>query len=196
MTWKSSNPAVVEVLNGKLTAKKAGTAVITATANGISKTCTVTVKAPALKLSRSKATLYINGNKTITLKAGVTGASSKVTWKSADKKIAVVKNGKVTAKKTGTVKIKATANGITKTCTITVKKQKLQIKSSSIELKKGEKVKIVAKAVPSGKITYTSNKKKVAAVTSKGVVKAKKKGTAKITVRCNGLKKTVTIKVK
>ena len=196
VTWKSSNPAVVEVLNGKLTAKKAGTAVITATANGISKTCTVTVKAPALKLSRSKATLYINGNKTITLKAGVTGASSKVTWKSADKKIAVVKNGKVTAKKTGTVKIKATANGITKTCTITVKKQKLQIKSSSIELKKGEKVKIVAKAVPSGKITYTSNKKKVAAVTSKGVVKAKKKGTAKITVRCNGLKKTVTIKVK
>ena len=75
VTWKSSNPAVVEVLNGKLTAKKAGTAVITATANGISKTCTVTVKAPALKLSRSKATLYINGNKTITLKAGVTGAS-------------------------------------------------------------------------------------------------------------------------
>ena len=76
VTWKSSNTAVVEVLNGKLTAKKAGTAVITATANGISKTCTVTVKAPALKLSKSKATLYINGNKTITLKAGVTGASS------------------------------------------------------------------------------------------------------------------------
>ena len=196
VTWKSSNTAVVEVLNGKLTAKKAGTAVITATANGISKTCTVTVKAPALKLSKSKATLYINGNKTITLKAGVTGASSKVTWKSANKKIAVVKNGKVTAKKTGTVKIKATANGITKTCMITVKKQKLNLAASALELKKGKQVKIAAKAVPSGKITYTTNKKKVATVTSKGVVKAKKKGTAKITVQCNGLKKTVTVKVK
>lgn len=196
VTWKSSNTAVVEVLNGKLTAKKAGTAVITATANGISKTCTVTVKAPALKLSKSKATLYINGNKTITLKAGVTGASSKVTWKSANKKIAVVKNGKVTAKKTGTVKIKATANGITKTCMITVKKQKLNLAASALELKKGKQVKISAKAVPSGKITYTTNKKKVATVTSKGVVKAKKKGTAKITVQCNGLKKTVTVKVK
>ncbi|WP_394919563.1 Ig-like domain-containing protein [uncultured Robinsoniella sp.] len=196
VTWKSSNTAVVEVLNGKLTAKKAGTAVITATANGISKTCTVTVKAPALKLSKSKATLYINGNKTITLKAGVTGASSKVTWKSANKKIAVVKNGKVTAKKTGTVKIKATANGITKTCMITVKKQKLNLAASALELKKGKQVKIAAKAVPSGKITYTTNKKKVATVTGKGVVKAKKKGTAKITVQCNGLKKTVTVKVK
>lgn len=196
VTWKSSNTAVVEVLNGKLTAKKAGTAVITATANGISKTCTVTVKAPALKLSKSKATLYINGNKTITLKAAVTGASSKVTWKSANKKIAVVKNGKVTAKKIGTVKIKATANGITKTCIITVKKQKLNLAASALELKKGKQVKIAAKAVPSGKITYTTNKKKVATVTGKGVVKAKKKGTAKITVQCNGLKKTVTVKVK
>mgnify|MGYP000718461522 CR=1 FL=1 len=196
VTWKSSNTAVVEVLNGKLTAKKAGTAVITATANGISKTCTVTVKAPALKLSKSKATLYINGNKTITLKAGVTGASSKVTWKSDNKKIAVVKNGKVTAKKIGTVKIKATANGITKTCMITVKKQKLNLAASALELKKGKQVKIAAKAVPSGKITYTTNKKKVATVTGKGVVKAKKKGTAKITVQCNGLKKTVTVKVK
>lgn len=196
VTWKSSNTAVVEVLNGKLTAKKAGTAVITATANGISKTCTVTVKAPALKLSKSKATLYINGNKTITLKAGVTGASSKVTWKSDNKKIAVVKNGKVTAKKIGTVKIKATANGITKICKITVKKQKLNLSASALELKKGKQVKIAAKAVPSGKITYTTNKKKVATVTGKGVVKAKKKGTAKITVQCNGLKKTVTVKVK
>lgn len=196
VTWKSSNTAVVEVLNGKLTAKKAGTAVITATANGISKTCTVTVKAPALKLSKSKATLYINGNKTITLKAGVTGASSKVTWKSDNKKFAVVKNGKVTAKKIGTVKIKATANGITKICKITVKKQKLNLSASALELKKGKQVKIAAKAVPSGKITYTTNKKKVATVTGKGVVKAKKKGTAKITVQCNGLKKTVTVKVK
>ena len=119
-----------------------------------------------------------------------------MTWKSDNKKIAVVKNGKVTAKKIGTVKIKATANGITKTCMITVKKQKLNLAASALELKKGKQVKIAAKAVPSGKITYTTNKKKVATVTGKGVVKAKKKGTAKITVQCNGLKKTVTVKVK
>lgn len=194
--WKSSNSAVAEVSNGKITAKKAGTAVITATANGISKTCTVTVKAPALKLSKSSATLYINGNKTITLKAGVTGATSKVTWKTSDKKIAVVKNGKVTAKKTGKVKIKATANGITKTCKITVIKQNLKLETSSVELKKGGKFKITAKAVPSGKITYSSNKNKVVTVNKKGVVKAKKKGTAKITVQCNGLKKTITVRVK
>lgn len=48
-----------------------------------------------------------------------------------------------------------------------------------------------------GKVTFKSNKPKVAAVTSKGVVTAKKKGTAKITVKTyNNKKKTVTIKVK
>ncbi|MEO2626594.1 Ig-like domain-containing protein, partial [Blautia wexlerae] len=43
---------------------------------------------------------------------------------------------------------------------------------------------------------YKSSNSKIATVSSKGVVKGKKKGTAKITVTCNGVKKVFTVKVK
>ena len=49
---------------------------------------------------------------------------------------------------------------------------------------------------PSGKVTYKSNNKKIATVSSKGTIKGIKKGTAKITVTCNGVTKTVKVTVK
>lgn len=63
-------------------------------------------------------------------------------------------------------------------------------------VKVGKTTKISAKATPSGKVTYKSSNSKIATVSSKGVVKGKKKGTAKITVTCNGVKKVFTVKVK
>ena len=44
-TWKSSNSAVASVSGGTVTAKKAGKATITASANGLTATCQVTVRA-------------------------------------------------------------------------------------------------------------------------------------------------------
>ncbi len=123
VTWKSSDTGVAAVdSKGKVTAKKAGTAKITATANGKSAACKVTVKKPAIKLS-SKKTLYLAGKKTVYLNARVTGPSYKVKWKSSNTKVATVNSsGKVTARKTGTATISATANGVTAKCKITVKK--------------------------------------------------------------------------
>ncbi len=48
-------------------------------------------------------------------------AQGKVTWKSSNKSVAAVKNGKVTAKKKGTAKITATVRGKKLTCKVTVK---------------------------------------------------------------------------
>ncbi|WP_368191681.1 Ig domain-containing protein [Blautia sp. 1033sp1_1033st1_G9_1033SCRN_220408] len=81
-----------------------------------------TSKAPkaSIKLNKAKFTIY--KGKTATLKATVTGASTKVKWKSSNSSIAVVNSkGKITAKKAGTCKITATANGKKATCTVTVK---------------------------------------------------------------------------
>ena len=50
--------------------------------------------------------------------------------------------------------------------------------------------------LPAGKVTYTSSNKKVATVTSKGVVKGIKKGKATITVKCNGITKKFVVTVK
>ena len=47
VTWKSSNSAVASVSYGKVTAKKAGTAVITAKVGKFSASCTISVNKPA-----------------------------------------------------------------------------------------------------------------------------------------------------
>ena len=63
-------------------------------------------------------------------------------------------------------------------------------------MKRGKKLSFqttVAPVTSKEKITYTSSNKKVAVVTSKGVVKAKKKGTATITVKSGS--KSVKIKI-
>lgn len=123
VTWKSSNPSVAVVKNGKVTARRKGSAVITATAGKVKKSCKVKVLTPTVKLNKKSAVIYTNKNpKTITLKATVKGASRKVKWTSSNKAVATVSGGKVKAVKPGSAVIKATANGKTATCKITVKK--------------------------------------------------------------------------
>ena len=83
-----------------------------------------TSKAPKASIKLNKAKLTIYKGKTATLKATVTGASTKTKWKSSNSSIATVNSkGKITAKKAGTCKITATANGKTATCIVTVKKR-------------------------------------------------------------------------
>jgi hypothetical protein len=82
---------------------------------------------------------------------------------------------------------------------ITKKGSSKAIKTAT--LKKGKKLKLAAKVTVKGgaskKVTWKSSKKKVATVSSKGVVTGKKKGTAKITATSKAnKKKKCTIKVK
>jgi len=59
-------------------------------------------------------------------------------------------------------------------------------------LKKGQKIKLNIKRNPitaNDKLKYSSSKMKIATVSSKGVVTAKKKGTAYITVKASSGKK-------
>ena len=115
--WTTSNKKVANVSSkGKVTAKKAGSATITAKVSGKSYKCKVTVKNPYL--NKSKATL--EKGKTLTLK--LTGATAK-SYKSSNTSVATVSNkGKITAKKAGTATITCTAsNKKTYTCKVTVK---------------------------------------------------------------------------
>lgn len=77
-------------------------------------------------------------------------------------------------------------------------KAKIKVSTASKKVKKGKKYKIKYSVVSgSGKVTFKSSNKKVATVTSKGVVKAKRKGTAIITVKiAKGNTKKVKITVK
>lgn len=127
VTWKTDDSSVAKVdSKGKITAKKKGTATISATANGKTASCKVIVINPSIELNKSSATIYMTETKTLQLKATVKGLDSKVKWTSSNNSVATVdSNGKVTAKKTGAVTITAKANGVTAKCKVTVEKATL-----------------------------------------------------------------------
>lgn len=201
VTWATSNPGVAAITGpdstGKITvtAKKAGTAKITATAGGKTATCTVTV------VSINKTKLTLGKGETFSLK--VSGAKN-VSWTSSNSKAVKVKNGKITAVKTGkkAVTITAKVNGVSLTCKVTVKNapKKISLNAKSKSLKKGKTFKIKVKFpknTASNKLTYKSSNRKVAKVDATGKVTAVKKGKATITVTTfNKKKATLKITVK
>ena len=215
LKWTSSNTKVATVSNGKITAKAAGTATITAqTANGKKATCKVTVNNPktvnptSVKLSKTSVTLY--KGKTTTLKATVNPSNAtnkKVTWKTSNSKVATVSNGKITAKAAGTATITVqTANGKKATCKVTVKNPKtvnptsVKLSKMSVTLYKGKTTTLKATVNPSNatnkKVTWKTSNSKVATV-SNGKITAKAIGTAIITAQTtNGKKATCKVTVK
>ena len=75
-------------------------------------------------------------------------------------------------------------------------KKVFKIAKTKLTIKKGKSAKIKVTVSPKTKIKFKSSKPKIAKVTKKGVVKALKKGSAKITVTAFGKKKVVKVKVK
>lgn len=151
-----------------------------------------------------KTTLYMGNKLKLTAKIEPAGATTTVTWKSSKPKVAVVSDkGVVTPKKAGTTVITAkTANGLTKQITVkVVDASGVKLKEGkSRTLKVGKKLTLHAVVTPAKvktKCTWKSSNAKVAAVTSKGVVTAKKAGTATITVKtANGKMASIKITVK
>lgn len=128
-----------------------------------------------VKISKKSVTL-IKGQ-TVTLK--ITGTKSKAKWSSSKKSIATVSSkGKVVAKKKGTATITAKIGKKKYTCRVKVETPKLS--KSSLSLTKGKTATLKVSGT-SQKITWKSSNKKIATVTSKGVVKGIKTGSCKIT---------------
>ncbi len=207
-TWSSATPTVATVdSSGKVTAKKVGTAVITAkTFNGKTTTCKVTVvPAPtSVKMNVASCTLGVGATKTLSVTVAPSNALKTCTWSSATPTVATVdSSGKITAKKVGTAVITAkTFNGKNTTCKVTVvpAPTSVNIVLSSITLGVKESHKLSVKTAPSNASTartFTSSDKKIVTVDSSGKITAIKAGTAKITVKTYNKKSdTITVTVK
>jgi len=159
--------------------------------------------AESVKLSEKKLVMGVKERVSLTAEVLPGAASQEVTWTSSNPKVAVVSAaGKVKAKKTGKAVITATAaNGKAASCKVTVKKapKKLELKATEKTLKKGKSWKLpvkLPKGTASWQMTYRSSKPSIVSVTGKGRAKARKKGTAVITVRTyNGKKAKVKVTV-
>ena len=117
--YTSDNEKVAAVdENGRVTAKKAGTALITASADGYQSTCRIVVKKPTFKVAKKMIKVKKGKKARIIVKVC---PSTKVVFASANKKIAeVTKKGMLKGMKKGKTKIKVKCYGITKTVIVIV----------------------------------------------------------------------------
>ena len=130
VTWSSSDPSVVSVVNGYIVALKTGRATITVMTEdgGKTATCEVTVNTktvPVTSVSLDKTSVeLIEGDVlTLTVTINPSNASNKnVTWSSSNPSVATVSNGKVTALKVGnaTITVKTEDGDRIATCEVTV----------------------------------------------------------------------------
>lgn len=117
--WKSNKKTVAMVdSNGNVTAVKNGTAIITVTVDGVSKTCEVTVKKPTIRFKQDKFTLA--ADESVTLEVTVSSGNAPV-FSSSNINVATVdENGKITARQPGKTYIYASEDGTKESIIVTV----------------------------------------------------------------------------
>ncbi|MFA9379249.1 MAG: Ig-like domain-containing protein [Lachnotalea sp.] len=210
ITWTSSNKKIATVnKNGKVKARAAGKATITATsASGKKVKCKVTVSNPlnatTINLQKGKTIttlsttallkddpiVSVKSNKTKVLKATLDGET-------------IVLEGLKTYSKYVTVTVK-TASGVKGICKVKVVKSKVKTQSITVEKKKkiltvGTEYQLTVTRNPisaTDKVTYKSSNKKVVTVDKNGNAVGMKKGKATINVTsASGKKATCKVTV-
>ena len=214
VSWSSSDRSVATVdKTGTVQGLKPGTATVTATAEGKSGTCAVTVKAKAVgvtdvTLDRAELTLTEGETETLTATVRPDNADNrKVTWSSDKTEVATVGgDGKVTAVKAGeaVVTVATEDGGKTATCKVTVKAKAVNVTEVTLDkteltLTEGETETLTATVRPDNadnrKVTWSSDKTDVATVDGDGRVTAVKAGVATVTVTTEDGGKTASCKV-
>ena len=163
--WNSDRPDVASVSStGLVTAKTAGTAVITAATNdgGKTATCTVTVSEPkpqpvpvtGVSLNKSSLTLSIGAVETLRAIVQPDDASDKnVRWNSDRPDVASVSStGLVTARAAGTAVITVITDegGKTAACTVTVAPAAVPTLPQSAAVRVGQSVNLTVGGLPAG----------------------------------------------
>lgn len=169
---------------------------------------TISLTASSLKMKAGQSTTAFKaaglakGDYVTKVTSGNTGIVkvSSVTKKGTFRLTAGKKAGSTTvkvilaSKKSASFKV-TVQNGAVKTSKITVSTKSVTLKKGTTYRKLASSVKVTPVTSPE-KVTYTSSNKKIATVTSGGVIKGLKKGTATITIRSGSKKTTCKVTVK
>ena len=171
-------------------------------------------KLPATIALNVKGTIPLKVKQSFTVKVTMGAGDRVVSWKTSNKKVVSVKNGRIKGLKAGksaTITVKL-ASG--KKARFKVKVQKAAVATKSIKvtnaatgrkqgkkatMKRGQSLKLKAALTPVTslqKVTWSSSNKKIVTVSKSGVIKAKKKGRATITVKSGNKKYNIKITVK
>ena len=193
IVWSSSDESVAKVAeDGKVTAMGPGNATILVETvdGGKQAECavTVTVSVSSLSLDPSDLQMKVGETSTLALTISPEDATERdITWSSSSPSVATVKDGVVTAVKSGSTRITAKAgNGISATCDVTVivPVTGITVSPQALVLEQYSSGKITATVSPSGatdkSVTWKSSNTSVATV-SDGTVQALTPGTVEIT---------------
>lgn len=217
VAWSSSDRSVATVDKaGTVHGLRPGTATVTATAEGKSGTCAVTVKAKAVNvtevtLDRTELTLTEGETETLTATVRPDNADNrKVTWSSDKTEVATVDGaGRVTAVKAGEAVVTVTTEdgGKTATCKVTVKAKAVPV--TGVEVNPWA---VTLSVRGTSKLSYTirpadatnqnvkweSDNPSVATVDSDGNVRAVSAGVAKVSAvtEDGGFRSGCTVTVK
>ena len=205
--WKSDTTDIATVENGKVVAKKEGTATITATYGEYSATSKVTVKEIHIeKISLSKEALTINKGSTESLTCTIdpknTTDDKIVTWSSSKPSVVSVdENGQIKALSKGEAIITAKVGSLKATCTVkvTVPLTGITLSATQQQVNVNGTTQLTVTYDPedasSTDVKYSSNKENVATVDDNGLVNAHARGTATIKATVDGKEATIEITV-
>ena len=171
-------------------------------------------KLPATIALNVKGTIPLKVKQSFTVKVTMGAGDRVVSWKTSNKKVVSVKNGRIKGLKAGKIAAITVQLASGKKARFKVKVQKAAIATKSIKvtntatgknqgkkatLKRGQSLKLKAAFTPVTslqKVTWFSSNKKIVTVSKSGVIKAKKKGRATITVKSGNKKYNIRITVK
>ena len=223
--WSSSDKKIAKVdQNGKVTAVKPGKAIITAEADG--KKATATIKVAGMDFYTEKLVIQRGSKKTIGGNFKYDEIDKAVVTRDVNRVISVKVDGtreklniKTDKTRTGKAFIQVTSKaGITKRIVVIVQKDKVKTRSitivdkdgkegSKFTVKTGKRLTLTVRPYPDlfstgdePKITRNTDKKVASAEIDEDdgelIIKGKKKGETKITVKVGPVKETIKIKVK
>lgn len=215
VTFKSSKPGVLAVDpdTGMLTAKKKGSAKITATGyNKVKVSATIAVKLAPESLKLDRESVALGAGEELALKATLLPAKSGagVRWSSSAPEIVAVENGKLKAGALpGSAVITASTfnaadpeSPLTASCRVEVKEEPsgenaaLEAEESQIGIGQTTQLRVVSETAAGSVRQYASSAKKIAKVSNDGVVKGLKKGSATISaILYNGVTLSTQIDV-
>jgi|GEM_PF-2541354 len=213
VTYTSQSPDVASVnAVGRVTALGSGSATIQISAGEITKYVYIAVEAKPVEVVVRVTAIDVDYEDTMT--AGTTqqlfpsvlpaDATPKISYSSSNSSVATVNTfGRVSAISGGTAKITITADGVSKTISITVKDKiiptDIDIELSETTVYIGTPVIIGATVLPANAeeqtITYTSSNKSVLTVNELGRVTGIAEGTSTVTLQAGSIKKNISLKV-
>lgn len=216
ISWSSTDPGVATTDSlGQVISGSPGTALVFATAAGVTDTVHVTVTAgsgtPVVTVSPGSATITVGGAATFTATARDARGdpiTDPITWSTASTSIARVDaNGRVTGVATGTTTVRAGVDGLLGTATVRVTAPTSQVVSvqvtpSQTTVTAGEQVVFSAvprdqngNAVAGVSTAWSSANGAVATIASNGVALGRAPGDARIDATAAGVTGSATLHV-